>query len=184
MVMKPTIRFALLTALFAASLLPACGQVIPSATGSQARLVVGGFASAGQPDYAGGSTAASSPYRLYGAGAFVDYRMSRWIQLEGEVRWLNWNVYQNINEKSYSVGLREPIYTFWRFTPYGKGLVGMGSGDFLTGQAAVYTLGGGVDYRLSKRLNIRAFDYEYQQWKVTPTLHPYTASVGVSYRIF
>lgn len=184
MVMKPIIRFALLAVFFAASFLPAFGQVFPSATGSHARLVVGGFASAGQPDYAGGTTAATSPYRLYGAGAFVDYRMSRWVQLEGEVRWLNWNAYQNINEKSYLVGLREPIRTFGRFTPYGKGLVGVGNGDFLTGQAAVYTFGGGVDYRLNKRFNVRAFDFEYQQWKVTPTLHPYNASIGLSYRIF
>jgi hypothetical protein len=188
--MKQTIRFALLSVLSAAVLLPACAQVVPSATGSRASLVVGGFASAGQPDYAGATNssgqaiASTSPYRLYGMGAYVDYRMSRWVQLEGEARWLNKNQYLGINENSYSIGLREPIRTFGRFTPYGKALIGLGSGSFLTGHAAMYTVGGGVDYRLNKRFNVRAFDFEYQQWNVTPTLHPYTASVGLSYRIF
>lgn len=184
--MKQTLRFcfALFSVVFVAAALPARAQVLPSATGSSAKLAAGAIVSAGQPDYAGGTTASSSPYRLYGAGAYVDYRMRRWVQLEGEARWLNWNQYLNINESTYSVGLREPIVTFHRLTPYGKALVGIASGDFLTGHAAVYTMGGGVDYRLNKRFTLRAFDFEYQQWKVTPTLHPYTASVGLAYRIF
>lgn len=182
--MRQTIRFALFLAILAAALLPACAQVVPSATGSRAKLVVGAFASAGQPDYAGGNTASPSPSYLYGMGGFVDYRMSRWVQLEAEGRWMIWNQYLNINESSYSVGLRDPIRTFGRITPYGKALAGIGGGSFLTGHAGMYSLGGGVDYRLNKRFNIRAFDFEYQMWKVTPTLHPYVASAGISYRIF
>ena len=44
--------------------------------------------------------------------------------------------------------------------------------------------GGGVDYRLTRRFTIRCFDFEYQQWHVTPTLCPLGGSVGVSYKIF
>jgi hypothetical protein len=187
MVMKQTIRFALLAVLFAASLLPACAQVVPSATGSHARLAAGALFTYTQPDYDETTNSViASTNHLFGIGGFVDYRMSRWVQLEAEGHWQHWNQTQGlaVSENLYAVGLREPIRTFGRFTPYGKVLAGIGSGSFLTGRAAMYTMGGGVDYRLSKRLNIRAFDFEYQQWKVNPTLHPYTASVGLSYRIF
>ena len=63
-------------------------------------------------------------------------------------------------------------------------LVGIGSGSFLTGRTLAVAYGGGVDYRLTRRFTLRAFDFEYQQWRVTPTLYPYGGSVGLSYKIF
>jgi hypothetical protein len=48
----------------------------------------------------------------------------------------------------------------------------------------VTTFGGGVDYRLSRKFTLRAFDFEYQRWNVTPTLYPYGGSVGMSYKVF
>ncbi len=137
-----------------------------------------------QPDYAGEGIAQTSPNRLYGVGAYVDARFSRWLQIEAEGRWLRFNEYKNINEDSYQIGPRVPIATFHGVTPYGKFLVGLGSGDFLTGNTLVLTYGGGVDYRLSRRLTLRAIDFEYQQWRVNPLLSPYGGSVGIGYRIF
>ncbi|MGB7267600.1 MAG: outer membrane beta-barrel protein [Terracidiphilus sp.] len=159
-------------------------QVVPAATSNSFTLTAGGLGSAFQPDYAGEGIAQTSPNRLYGFGAYVDARFTRWVQLEAEGRWLRFNPYLGINENDYLIGPRIPIVTFHRVTPYGKFLVGMGNGSFLTGSTFVLAYGGGVDYRLSRRFTVRAFDFEYQQWQVTPTLHPYGGSVGLSYKIF
>ncbi|WP_420239544.1 outer membrane beta-barrel protein [Telmatobacter bradus] len=180
--MKRTILFFALIALMSFSL-TANAQSDPSATGRRNSLSVGGMASVGQPDYAGRGIAESSPYKLFGYGAFVDYRASRWLQLEAEARWLNYNKYEDINENNYLIGLREPIHTFGKLTPYGKVLIGTGSGKFLNGSATNIAYGGGADYRLTKRLSVRG-DFEYQRWRVNPTLHPYVGSIGVSYKIF
>jgi hypothetical protein len=136
-----------------------------------------------QPDYAGEGIAQTSPNRLYGPGAYVDARFSRWVQLEAEGRWLRYNTYLGIDQNTYMIGPRVPIVTFHGLSPYGKFLVGIGNGTFLTGNTLVFAYGGGVDYRLTRRLTLRAFDFEWQQWRVTPTLYPYGGSVGISYRI-
>jgi len=181
-----TKQFALLSVLLAAAVLPACAQVAPSATGSRPTLSAGALFTYTQPNYdQDTNTVNSTKNHLFGIGGFVDYRMSRWVQLEAEGRWQHWNQTQGltVSENLYAVGIRDPIRTFGRFTPYGKAMVGIGSGNFLTGRAAAYNFGGGVDYRYTKRIALRA-DFEYQFWRVTPALHPYTAAVGVVYRIF
>ncbi|MGA3132369.1 MAG: outer membrane beta-barrel protein [Terracidiphilus sp.] len=162
------------------------GQVASSATERVFNVRVGAFASAFQPDYAGEGVAQTSPQRLYGAGAYVDTRVSRWLQPEAEVRFLQFNEYLGIGENTYSIGPRIPIATFHRVTPYGKVLAGFGTGSasWLTGSAFVLTFGGGVDYRLNRKFTLRAFDFEYQDWHVTPTLWPYGGSVGLSYKVF
>jgi hypothetical protein len=164
--------------------LPIRAQVAPSATADSFTLTAGGLGSIFQPDYAGEGIAQTSPNDLYGVGAYVDARVNRWVGIEGEARWLRYNTYLGINENTYLVGPRVPILTYHHLTPYGKFLVGMGNGSFLTGNTFVLSYGGGVDYRLSRRLILRAFDFEYQQWKVTPTIFPYGGSVGISYKIF
>ena len=179
-------RFAvsLLCALLGAAALSARAQVAPAATKSGLSLSAGGLGSVFQPDYAGTYVAQTSPNRLYGVGAYFDLKFSRWVQLEGEARWLRFNQYQGINENSYLIGPKVPIHTFHGWTPYGKVLVGIGDGSFISGQAGALAFGGGVDYQLTHRLTLRAFDFEYQRWSVAPTLWPYGGSVGISYRIF
>ncbi|MGA3035480.1 MAG: outer membrane beta-barrel protein [Terracidiphilus sp.] len=170
--------------LFLSAPLSLHAQVAPAATSGTFSVNAGGLGSVSQPDYAGEGIAQTSPNRLYGAGAYVDLRFNRWVTLEGEGRWLTFNEYLKINEKTYLVGPRIPIGDFHRFTPYGKVLVGMGNGSFLTGHTFVLAYGGGLDYRLSKRFTIRCADFEYQQWHVTPTIWPYGGSVGISYKVF
>jgi opacity protein-like surface antigen len=162
----------------------ASAQAVYSGSERRFALNVGAEASAFQPDYAGAGVAQTSPNRLYGMGGYVDVRFNRWIQLEAEARWLNFNEYLAINETSYMVGPRLPIHRFGRATPYAKFLYGMGSGSFLTGNASAYAFGGGVDYRLSKKFTLRAFDFEYQSWNANTPLKPYGASAGLSYKIF
>lgn len=181
--MKRLIVF-LFSCLMLAGAVSARAQVVSSANGRKLKIYAGGEGSVFQPDYAGRGIAETSPNRLYGVGAFVDLDFSRWVQIEAEGRWANWNQYANNGEHTYMIGPRVPIHTFKRFTPYGKFLYGMGSGAFLTGRTSAYAFGGGVDYRLSRKLSLRAFDLEYQKWSVTPTLYPYGGSVGLSYRVF
>ena len=173
-----------LIAFSSAFIVSAHGQVVPSATERVFNVRAGGMFSVFQPDYAGEGVAQTSPNRLYGAGAFVDVRVNRWVQPEAEMRWLRFNEYLGIDQNTYSVGERLPIITYHKAVPYGKFLVGMGNGSFLTGNSLVFTYGGGVDYRISRKFTIRACDFEYQQWRVTPTLWPYGLSAGVSYKIF
>lgn len=179
--MKRTI-FALLSVVLAAA--AAGAQVVPSAEGRALTIYAGGMGSVFQPDYAGGVIAQTSPNRLYGIGAYVDIKVTRWVQFEVEGRWNRFNPYLGITEDNYLAGYKLPIHHFGRFTPYGKAMIGMGSGTFLNGNATTYAFGGGVDYRLTRKLSIRACDFEFQQWRVNPTLMPYGGSVGIAYRVF
>ncbi len=159
-------------------------QVAPAATGRKLQIFAGGEGSGFQPDYAGQGVAQTSPNRLYGFGAYVDADFTRWIQIEGEGRWLHWNQYAGIDQNTYMIGPRVPIYHYHGLTPYGKFLFGWGSGSFLTGRATTLAYGGGVDYRLNRKFTIRCFDFEYQDWRTTPSLNPYGGSIGISYKVF
>ncbi len=146
-----------------------------------------------QPDYAGGGVPQSSPQRLYAFGTFVDLKMTRWIQIEGEARWLRQNSYLDITEDNYLIGPRVPVHEFKRLgiTPYGKALIGLGKMNFEFNQAygrfTDIAVGGGVDLKLSKHLVVRPFDFEYQfwpNWINNDVLKPYGASAGIAYKIF
>ncbi len=189
LIMKRTIELFLCIA--AASLaMSAYGQVVPSATSAQPKVIAGAFGSMFQPDYAGNGIAQSSTNHLFGVGAYVDVKINRWVGVETEGRWLRFNQDYGTNppqqngEDVYSIGPKVPICTYKGLTPYGKFLVGLGSASFLNGHSTVLTYGGGVDYRLSRHFVLRAFDFEFQQWTLTPTLYPYGGSVGLGYKIF
>lgn len=187
---------ALFSILFATGAASARAQVVPSATRGQFTLTVGGLGSVFQPDYAGTANslgipmAQTSPNRLYGVGAFVDAKFTRWIQVEAEGRWLRFNEFESINEDNYLIGPRLPIhhFKFMNATPYGKVLVGWGKmngeDNLWYGRFTDIAYGGGVDFKLTKRFSARG-DFEYQQWPswLSSSLYPYGASVGVGYQI-
>jgi hypothetical protein len=190
--MRRTI-FAWLCLLLATGALSARAQVVPAATARRFSLTGGGLVSAFQPDYAGGGVAETSPNRLYGIGAFVDVRFTHWVQLEAEGRWLRFNQYVDINEDNYLIGPRLPIQKlhFWRATPYGKFLAGYGRMNFeyntAYGHFTDLAFGGGLDVKLTKRINVRAIDFEDQlwpKWVNNHSLMPYGLSAGLSYRVF
>jgi hypothetical protein len=184
--------FFSLVCVLSAGALVARAQVVPSATRSQLSLTAGGLGSLFEPDYAGNGIPEAAPNHLFGVGAYVDLKITRWVQLEGEGRWLRFNQYENIYEDNYLVGPRVPIHTFsfMHATPYGKVLFGYGKMNFeysyAYGRFADIAYGGGVDLKLTNRISLRAIDFEYQQWPnwVNGTLKPYGGSVGVSYRVF
>ncbi len=186
-----------LSILLAASASSARAQVVPSATGHQLSITAGALASAFQPDYEGGFVPLQSFNRLYGVGAYVDVKFTRWIQLEAEGRWLRFNEFVGIDQDNYLIGPRLPINKLrvWRATPYVKVLGGLGYMNFESGTGSGHytalAYGGGIDLKLTKRLTARG-DFEYQQWPQWPdipgvptaTLYPYGLSAGLGYRIF
>lgn len=178
--------------IFFAGSLNMFAQVAPTAYRGQMTLTVGATGSTFQPDYAGGFVTGASPQWLWGYGAYADLKMTRWVGIEGEARWLRENAYVNIREDNYLVGPRVPIHEFTRLgaTPYGKVVMGLGRMNFefneYYGRFFDVALGGGVDLKVTKRLSVRAVDFEYQLWPnwVNGTLKPYGFSAGIGYKIF
>jgi len=218
-------RSATILLCFVMTAIAARAQSVHSADRGLFSVTIGAEASIFQPDYIGTTNAQSNglsiPYGLTGVGVYSDIRVSRWIQLEAEARWSQFNINEvspnppingldfvpEVGEKTFLVGPRIPILQYKRLTPYGKVLFGVGrtstnhaiyqtSHNSFNSFAMAY--GGGLDYRLTKRINIRIPDIEYQQWNLrinetnlnnTVTahhfpIHPWGASAGVSYTIF
>ena len=122
----------------------------------------------------------------------MDVRFRHWVQLEAEGRWLNFNQSDGEEESNYLIGPRVPLWQIGKKTElYGKALVGLGRMTFPFGYGygsfTALAFGGSVDYQATRRLSIRALDFEYQDWPVwlnNTTLSPYGVSVGVGYRVF
>ena len=182
--------FLLICCVLCALATKADAQVVASATRSPLSLDAGGMGSLFQPDYAGTGVAAQAPNRLYGFGAYVDLRVRHWIQFEAEGRWLRFNQFENIYEDNYLVGPRVPIHETRRYKPYAKALFGYGKMNFQSnyayGNFADLALGGGVDIPLTRKITLRAINFEYQLWPnwLSGTLKPYGGDVGIAYRIF
>ena len=188
-------RFAavLFVSLLGAGGLTAGAQADPSATWRPSSFTIGGMGSIFQSDYTGGITPQASPRHLRGIGAYLDLKLTRWIQLEGEARLLRFNQYHNIYQDNYLIGPRVPIRTYGPITPYAKVLFGFTNMNFeynvTTCRCATIAYGGGADIALSKQWSLRAIDFEYQQfpsWLVGQNgqLHPYGFSMGVGYKVF
>lgn len=190
-------------------------QVVPAAFSKQVSLNVGGMASAFEPEFAGNWTLGlpaypvgeTSSYPSIGLGVFVDVKLSHWVQIEAEGRWLRFNqdsnIFQdsksNVHQDNYLIGPRVPLPRIWRASPYAKVLAGyslMNLGLYpgscsagncnASGRFTDIAFGGGADFRLTRRISLRAFDFEYQYLPAwwNSSLRPYGASMGIAYRVF
>ena len=131
---------------------------------------------------------------VIGAGTYVDLHFSHWIQVEAEGRWMRWNGYFGETQDNYLIGPRVPVFRIGRRAQiYGKGLVGLAKMNFSeldrykNGSFTALAFGGTLDYKLTRKLTLRAVDFEYQYWpKWVPnqSLQPYGVSVGMAYRVF
>jgi hypothetical protein len=111
------------------------------------------------------------------------------IGAEGEAHYGTIITPDDIGETSYLVGPRL-TYQRRKMSVYGKLLVGKAT---ITNQlfhvSSSYNVapafGGGLEYHVSRKFNLRAFDLEMQQWpNFEPhTLSPLSVTVGVSYSI-
>jgi hypothetical protein len=165
-------------------------QTVPAGYQTPHLLWIGG-------DYSNFS--ASFPYqssqRLSGAGAFVDFKLSGHVGIEGEAHFLDFGGFQNSTESSYLGGPKVYFLKRGKFEPFGKLLVGVGTihYPFQIGNASYFAWapGAGAGYRLSDRWMLRA-EYEYQMWPNSPgyanepkhELTPSGFNVGVAFRVF
>jgi hypothetical protein len=196
--------------LLAAGAVSVRAQVVAAATTRQFSITAGGIASIFQTDYAGARggpqcnfnsnpiicypVAGASPYPLFGAGVYVDVKFRRWVQLEAEGHWLRFNQYGGISQDNYLIGPKVPVFHFWRSSVYAKALGGGAKMNFGTlygepagkGSFTALAFGGGMDVKLTKRISIRAVDFEYQYYPLwgNSSLSPYGASVGIGYKLF
>ncbi len=176
---------------FSCVILSAVGgaQVVPAAYRPGPSIYAGGTASAFRPYPGASSVLPGYPdHTSFGIGAYIDLNAPRWWGIEAEGRWLLFHEFAQIHEDTYLIGPRF-ILPWHRFKFYGKGLYGQGDFAFPYGDAhelsPVAAFGGGVDYRFSRKISIRAFDAEYQKWWTFQKtgISPMGASIGVAYHL-
>lgn len=161
--------------------LPSRAQVIPAGDVGGLTLTAGAMGS--------GFTVQYGQRKMLGITGFVDADTVRHIGIEAEGRWLEFHQTQDVHVETYSIGGRYH-FNVGRFQPYGKGLIGLGKFNFpynlASGNYLVVTAGGGLDYRLSHRIFIRAADFEYQDWPqfTFGSMSNVGLSAGIRVRIF
>ena len=158
------------------------GQAEPTATRA-GDLQVGGTFSLADSDYT------ANRFRGYGIFSSFDFRYHFGVLVE--FHQLNDPTPSKVTyERTYLAGARYVLH-YGRFRPYAKGLFGRGVFNYPKvgpglGANIAYNVaagGAGVDYSLTRSINVRA-DYEYQTWMgFRPNgLTPQVLEVGASYR--
>jgi hypothetical protein len=182
-----------LAILFVAVAVPVFSQVAPAATEGGLPLTVGVGVSDYDLDFCCGT-------RMVGISAYVDWDLfilpgvlkNLSIQAEGNA--IDFGPPARMPNARQDTGLVGVKYTYRRFRnlqPYGKFMGGIGSVDFTQPLVpyythdtfAVFAPGGGVEYRLWRRVWVRG-DYEYQFWEHTfgpRDLNPQGFTIGASY---
>lgn len=125
---------------------------------------------------------------VYGISAWGDYDFNRYIGAEAEVHFGTIITPDDISENSYLIGPKLS-YRRQKFAVYGKLMIGKGTikNTDTNGSATynLYAFGGGLDYHLVRKFNIRVIDFELQKWPdfEPNTLSPLAVSIGVMYII-
>lgn len=173
--------FAVLLAVCLAISRPASGQVVPEGDSGGYSLTVGAMATGYSLQY--------GDRKMLGVAAIADLDTKRRIGFEGEAQWLMFHQTANVHTTTYLIGPRYHL-TYGRFQPYAKGLIGFGQFNYPynLGQDTdlVIAPGGGVDFRITRRVRLRLADFEYQIW---PQFHygsmsSFGVSSGIRVRIF
>jgi hypothetical protein len=166
----------------------ALAQAVPAADAGGMRLSAGGTVSGYELGY--------GQVKILGGSAFVDADTLRHFGIEAEARWLTFHSAADQkgpaadeHASTYLAGLRYSRY-FGRFQPYAKGLVGIGQFNYPYNFAKetdlVVAPGGGVDFRITRRIRWRAVDFEYQIWPNFNygQMSSYGLSSGIRVKIF
>jgi opacity protein-like surface antigen len=160
---------------------PAHSQVVPEGDAGGLILSAGAMGSGFNVQY--------GDRKMLGVTGFVDADTVRRLGIEAEGHWLEYHQTANVHAETYSIGGRYH-FELGRFQPYAKGLIGLGEFNFpynlAHGSYLVVTAGGGLDYRLSHRIYIRAADFEYQDWPqfTFGSMSSVGLSAGIRVRIF
>ncbi len=169
--------------LFAASLIvvtPLLNAQAVHTADRTTRIQVGGGVTYLNPDY--------GPSGVIGFAAWGDYDFSKYIGVEiashlGEIITPG-----DITQNSYFVGPRL-FYRRHKLTAYGKAMIGRATitnTQFnLSSSYNIYVYGGGIEYKLFRKINLRAVDFEMQSWPdfLPRSLSPLAITVGASYII-
>lgn len=191
----------ILAVVLAATAAPVMAQATYAGFEDHPRFSVGGGFSAFDTDFGGKYLYGPTLWADWHPG-FLDNFLLHNFSIEAQARDITWdksNLGPNSNFREATAGggllYHARRFHFFGFDPFVKGLVSFGGIDFGTtnptpGAPAythdtrtVYSLGGGVDYRISHRVTARA-DYEYQWWPqfLGPNaLTPNGFTVGAAY---
>lgn len=131
------------------------------------------------PDY--------TPANSNSIGAYVDFDFRTHFGVEAEYRDASLNNSYKVKETNYLIGPR--IFGHYhKLYPYGKVLVGRSSFYIIdagkqNGSFNTVSFGGGFDFDLIRKVNLRLIDFEYQKWLSFPPhdLQPSVVSFGVAY---
>jgi hypothetical protein len=160
---------------------PARAQVAPSGDQGGLAISAGGAGSGYYVQY--------GERKMVGVAGFVDADTRRRLGIEAEGRWVEFRQSADVHVETYSIGARYH-FDLGRFQPYFKGLAGFGDFNFpynlATGRFFVATGGAGLDYRIGRRIHIRAADCEYQYWPqfTFGAMTNLSVSAGLRVRIF
>lgn len=159
----------------------ASAQALPTASGPGPYISLGAGVSAIQADYG---------QRILGGGMlFSDMHVTARYGIEAEARWLDKHTDEGVTERTLLVGPHVYLFKHGPFKAYGKFLVGQAHMTFPFGYAKGNYLalvpGAGLDVKLTPRIELRALDFEYQDWRnfTFGPMHPYGISAGISFRL-
>lgn len=133
----------------------------------------------------GNSTYNFNKSSLRGIALYTTFDARNHWGFEGSFRQTKPSDDSTVYERTYEIGPRLYL-THGRLAPYAKVLFGRGVYNFHNDDANIaynlYTYGGGADFTVTPRLNLR-IDYEYQNWLGFPikTLNPSLVTIGVAY---
>lgn len=163
------------------------GQAIPMAKRLGHVQVGAGFSFA-VPDYGG--------TYIKGFTVYGDADLWRRLGLEADAHFVNILTPTDIGENTFLIGPRFSLVRQGRLNAYVKALGGVGRFQYQDGTYqpshtdtfGVYSLGGGIEFRASPHLNIRAVDIEAQRWPSYGTpgfpahgLTPFVTTFGAAY---
>ena len=166
-------------------------QAYPTATRTPIQAGVAfSFASPGTNSNSSNGLVVQTPY-IQGVTAFGDIGLTQRIGLEVTFHDLNLITPQDFGQTTILAGPRFSIALEDRANIYLKALGGIGRFNYQSpsytphsDSYAVAAFGGGIEFRLSRHINLRPIDAEYQIWPGYPTgtLKPFITSIGAAYR--
>lgn len=148
-------------------------------------LQVGAGVSLGQSNY-DSPTLGGTGERLRGYNLYSTFDFREHFGVEVNFRQTSPSYGKDVSERTYEVGGRYVYPVGLRFRPYGKLLYGRGVFNYPENIANLAynlgTVGGGLDFRLTRTINLRA-DYEHGRWFGFPLapLQPNVVTIGVAY---
>ena len=152
-------------------------QAVPTASRAGIAQFGAGW-SVAAPDY--------GPSHIQGLTLYGTYDFTRHWGIEGDIHHISSVTPSDVGEDSYLLGPRF-VLPYGRFRPYTKALLGLARFKYANLGATytykVYSFGGGLDIFASRHINVRAVDFEFQQWPGFPPngLSPMVWSFGAAY---